>query len=92
LVHVIESAIGGTGVSQTVEGRERYSINVRYVRDERRDLQSLERVLVSAPGGDPARRACALELARDEEARRSGADGGDVAEFVERIVPRNRRV
>jgi Cu(I)/Ag(I) efflux system membrane protein CusA/SilA len=48
---VIESAIGGTSVSQTVEGRERYSINVRYVRDERSDLQSLERVLVSAPDG-----------------------------------------
>ncbi len=48
---VIESAIGGTSVSQTVEGRERYSINVRYVRDERSDLQSLGRVLVSAPDG-----------------------------------------
>ncbi|MET0153347.1 MAG: CusA/CzcA family heavy metal efflux RND transporter [Candidatus Binatia bacterium] len=48
---VIESAIGGASVSQTVEGRERYSISVRYVRDERSDLQSLERVLVSAPGG-----------------------------------------
>jgi len=48
-------------------------------------------VLVSAPGGDPARRACALELG-DEEASRSGADGGDVAEFVERIAPRNESV
>ena len=48
---VIESAIGGTSVSQTVEGRERYSINVRYARDERSDLQSLERVLVPTPGG-----------------------------------------
>jgi Cu(I)/Ag(I) efflux system membrane protein CusA/SilA len=48
---IIESAIGGTSVSQTVEGRERYSINVRYVRDERSDLQSLQRVLVSAPEG-----------------------------------------
>jgi Cu(I)/Ag(I) efflux system membrane protein CusA/SilA len=48
---IIESAIGGTSVSQTVEGRERYSINVRYVRDERSDLQSLERVLVSSPDG-----------------------------------------
>jgi Cu(I)/Ag(I) efflux system membrane protein CusA/SilA len=48
---VIESAIGGTSVSQTVEGRERYSINVRYVRDERSDLQSLKRVLVSVPDG-----------------------------------------
>jgi len=48
---IVESAIGGTSVSQTVEGRERYSINVRYARDERSDPQSLERVLVSAPDG-----------------------------------------
>jgi copper/silver efflux system protein len=48
---VIESAIGGASVSQTVEGRERYSINVRYVRDARSDLDDLERVLVAAPDG-----------------------------------------
>ena len=48
---VIESAIGGTSVSQTVEGRERYSINVRYARDERGDLESLRRVLVATPEG-----------------------------------------
>src|SRR5207247_10384909 len=48
---VTESAIGGASVSQTVEGRERYSINVRYVRDARSDLESLERVLVPGPDG-----------------------------------------
>jgi len=48
---VIESAIGGASVSQTVEGRERYSINVRYLRDERSDLESLARVLVAGPDG-----------------------------------------
>jgi len=48
---VIESAIGGASVSQTVEGRERYSINVRYVRDARSDLESLKRVLVAGRDG-----------------------------------------
>jgi Cu(I)/Ag(I) efflux system membrane protein CusA/SilA len=48
---VIESAIGGTAVSQTVEGRERYSIAVRYPRDERSDPDALRRVLVAAPDG-----------------------------------------
>src|SRR5207244_2497950 len=48
---VIESAIGGASVSQTVEGRERYSINVRYLRDARSDLESLGRVLVAGPDG-----------------------------------------
>jgi copper/silver efflux system protein len=48
---VIESAIGGATVSQTVEGRERYSVNVRYVRDARGDLESLGGVLVATPRG-----------------------------------------
>src|SRR5207247_6321704 len=48
---VTESAIGGASVSQTVEGRERYSINVRYVRDARSDLESLKRVLVAGRDG-----------------------------------------
>src|SRR5205085_6125343 len=49
---VIESAIGGARVSETVEGRERYSINVRYVRDARSDVDALERVLVATPDGE----------------------------------------
>ena len=48
---VVESAIGGMAVSQTVEGRERYTIAVRYAADFREDLDALRRVLVAAPGG-----------------------------------------
>src|SRR5436853_5352114 len=44
---VIESAIGGTTVTTTVEGRERYSVNVRYSRDFRADIPTLNRVLIS---------------------------------------------
>ncbi len=47
----IQSAIGGMNVSQTVEGLERYPINIRYARDYRNDLQSLKRVLIPLPGG-----------------------------------------
>ncbi len=39
---VIESALGGMNVAQTVEGRERYPIAVRYARDYREDLDALE--------------------------------------------------
>lgn len=45
---VIMSAVGGETVSTTVEGRERYSINVRYDRDFRQDLDQLQRILVTA--------------------------------------------
>src|SRR5262245_32534461 len=43
---VIEAAIGGMTVSQTVEGRERYPISVRYAREFRDDPDALGRVLV----------------------------------------------
>jgi len=48
---VIETAIGGMIVSQTVEGRERYAINVRYARDFRGDPDALKRILVPTPSG-----------------------------------------
>jgi len=48
---VVQSAIGGENVSTTVEGRERYPINVRYMRDFRGDFGALERVLVPASEG-----------------------------------------
>ncbi len=48
---VILSAIGGERVSNTIEGRERYSINVRYPREFRDDIEKLQRVLVPTPGG-----------------------------------------
>ncbi len=48
---VIETAIGGKNIAQTVEGRERFPVNVRYFRELRDDPQTLDRVLVSTPGG-----------------------------------------
>jgi copper/silver efflux system protein len=48
---VITSAIGGDTISTTIEGRERYSINLRYPRDLRENLDQLERVLVPTAGG-----------------------------------------
>ncbi len=48
---VIERAIGGENVTTTVEGRERYPVNVRYLRDFRSDPGALGRVLVPVSGG-----------------------------------------
>lgn len=50
---VVETAIGGMAVDRTIEGRERYTINVRYSRELREDIRDLQRVLVAA-GGDMA--------------------------------------
>jgi copper/silver efflux system protein len=48
---VIEIAIGGENLAETVEGRERYPIRVRYPRELRDDISSLEKVLVPAANG-----------------------------------------
>jgi len=47
----IESAIGGANVTTTIEGRERYPVNVRYLRDYRSDLDAIRRMLIATPGG-----------------------------------------
>jgi len=48
---MVMTAVGGDDQSTTVEGRERYGINVRYARDYREDLSSLRRVLLPLPNG-----------------------------------------
>jgi copper/silver efflux system protein len=48
---VIESAIGGQNITRTIEGRERYPVNVRYERGFRDNLPDLQRVLIKTPAG-----------------------------------------
>ena len=48
---VIQSAVGGANVTTTIEGRERFPVNVRYGREFRDDLAKLRRVLVETPIG-----------------------------------------
>ncbi len=47
----IESAIGGANVTTTIEGRERYPVNVRYQRAYRTDIDAIRRMLISTPSG-----------------------------------------
>jgi Cu(I)/Ag(I) efflux system membrane protein CusA/SilA len=48
---VVQSAIGGMNVTETVEGLERYPVNLRYPRELRDNIESLKRVLISTPSG-----------------------------------------
>ena len=48
---VFMSAIGGVNITKTVEGLERYPVNLRYQRDYRENIESLRRVLVPLHGG-----------------------------------------
>ncbi len=48
---VIQTAIGGMNITHTVEGLERYPVNLRYPRDLRDNIESLKRVLIPTPTG-----------------------------------------
>ncbi|MGE0680248.1 MAG: efflux RND transporter permease subunit [Candidatus Binatia bacterium] len=93
---IIESAIGGENIDTTIEGRERYPINVRYLRELRDDPEKLERVLVTTPTGAqvPLAQLATLRLRpgppmiRDEDGMLSGyvyvdMAGRDVGSYVE---------
>jgi copper/silver efflux system protein len=77
---VIQSAIGGATVTQTIEGRERYPVSVRYARGFRDDVPSLEQVLVrtsrgaQVPLGELAEIAVAPgpAMIRDEDGQLAG--------------------
>ena len=52
---VVATAIGGMQITETVEGRYRFPVVVRYPREERDDPERLGRILVRVPGGGTAR-------------------------------------
>tara|TARA_Y100001936_G_scaffold189679_2_gene188264 strand:- start:9909 stop:13109 length:3201 start_codon:yes stop_codon:yes gene_type:complete len=48
---IVQSAIGGMNITETVEGLERYPVNLRYPRELRDDMETLKRVLIPTPTG-----------------------------------------
>lgn len=49
---IIQSAIGGMNLTTTIEGRQRYPVNIRYPRELRDDIERLKRVLVPVMAGN----------------------------------------
>ncbi|GBC80437.1 Cation efflux system protein CusA [bacterium HR09] len=93
---VIMSAIGGENITTTVEGRQRFPVNLRYPRELRDDLDRLRRVLVPTPSGSqiPLGQLASIELVqgpsmiRDENGFLAGyvyvdIAGRDVGSYVE---------
>ncbi|HEU4385969.1 MAG TPA: CusA/CzcA family heavy metal efflux RND transporter [Anaeromyxobacteraceae bacterium] len=94
---VVQNAIGGENVTTTVEGRARYPVNVRYMRDFRSDFEALGRVLVPASGGQrqiPLGQLAAIKVAtgpamiRNEDGLLTGyvfvdVDGRDLSGYVQ---------
>ncbi|MDE3155720.1 MAG: efflux RND transporter permease subunit [Acidobacteriota bacterium] len=63
---VIQSAIGGMNITTTVEGLERYPVNLRYSRDLRDNVPALRQVLVPTPTGAqiPLGQLAAFDIAK----------------------------
>jgi Cu(I)/Ag(I) efflux system membrane protein CusA/SilA len=94
---VVMNAVGGENVTTTVEGRERYPVNVRYLRDLRSDVGKLERVLVPVMNGQaqiPVSQLASVQLVagpsmiRDENGMLNGyvyvdISGRDVGSYVQ---------
>jgi len=99
---VIMTAIGGMNVTYTVEGLERYPVNLRYDRELRDNIDRLRRVLVATPTGTQVPLAQLAEISihkgpagiKSENARRSawiyvdlkGVDVGTYVETAKKIV------
>jgi Cu(I)/Ag(I) efflux system membrane protein CusA/SilA len=80
---VIESAIGGMNLTTTIEGRERYPVNVRYARELRGDIDQLKRVLVPLPSMGGAQQSAIGGM---------GAGGGGAPPQAGPVNPQSGRV
>jgi Cu(I)/Ag(I) efflux system membrane protein CusA/SilA len=94
---VITTAVGGMQVTETVEGRERYPVNLRYPRESRDRLSQLRQVRVATPSGAqvPLQQVAEIEVVdgppviKSENARLNGwifidIQGVDVGTYVQR--------
>lgn len=93
----LQLAVGGVALTRTVEGRERYPVRVRYMREERDSIEALKRVFVAAPGGEqiPLSQLAKIEYSRGPQSIKSedafkvayllfATDGTSAVEVVER--------
>jgi Cu(I)/Ag(I) efflux system membrane protein CusA/SilA len=104
----ITSGIGGENIATTVQGRERYPINVRYLQDYRNDLDALRSVLLMTPSGAqiPLGEVAKVELGsgpsmiRDEDAQLTGYvyvdlatnDYGSYVDRAQRVLDQKLRL
>ena len=100
----VSSGMGGENIATTVEGRERYPINVRYLADYRNDLNALRRILIMTPSGAqiPLGEVARIDLSpgpsmiRDEDGRLTGyvyvdlatSDYGSYVDNAQRVLDR----
>ena len=87
VLDAIETAIGGSNVTTTVEGRARYPVQVRYLADYRDDIAALQNLLITIPrpggmsaGAAPPRASAAMGMS-DPSPAAGAAAGAPAAAF-----------
>lgn len=78
----IQAAVGGMVMSQTVEGRERYSIRVRYPRELRDDPEALTDIIVNTPAGQEIPLGDLVNIRYEQGAQSIKSEDGFLIGFV----------
>ena len=95
VLDAVEIAIGGKNVSTTIEGRQRFPIQIRVERGERDDIAKLGRILIAAPrgmsGGDSPNipyipLGMVSKISRGVGANEIASDNGRLRSFVQANV------
>jgi len=70
---ILHMAVGGMVVTTTVEGRERYGVQVRYARERRDSIEALERILITSREGAevPLRQLASIRYVRGPQVIKS---------------------
>jgi Cu(I)/Ag(I) efflux system membrane protein CusA/SilA len=86
LLDVVEAGIGGRNVATTIEGRQRFPIQVRMERDERDDIERLGDVLVATPAGQHIPLGQLADIRRSIGASEIASENGRLRVFVQANV------
>ncbi len=86
LLDVVEAGIGGKNVTTTIEGRQRFPIQVRMARDERDDIERLGDLLVATPAGKYIPLGQLTDIRRNLGASEIASENGRLRVFVQANV------
>lgn len=86
ILDVVEAGIGGRNVGTTIEGRQRFPIQVRIARDERDDIERLGDVLVATPAGKQIPLGQLASISRNSGPSEIASENGRLRVFVQANV------
>jgi Cu(I)/Ag(I) efflux system membrane protein CusA/SilA len=86
VLDVVEAGLGGKTVSTTIEGRQRFPIQVRFERHERDDIERLGEVLVATPAGKPVPLGQVARIKRVAGPSEIASENGRLRVFVQANV------